>query len=72
MGIFSLFQRAVNRTPVERNEALTLHMLTRLVVRIDDRQQELAQQIAVVVAQNKVIIDTSNAILEAVRPHEEP
>ncbi len=62
MGIFNWFQRDVN-TPADRHEAQTLHLLVRLVKKIDDRQEQQSREIADLRRQNEVIIDNTNRII---------
>jgi hypothetical protein len=56
MHILNWFQKDVNRAPIELHEAQTLHLLVRLVKKIDDRQQVLEEQIKHVIDQNNRII----------------
>ncbi len=57
MSILQWFQTRANwRRPIDKHEATTLHLLVRLVQRMDDRLRTLEEQ-------NKVIIDQSNRIL---------
>lgn len=63
MGILNWFQKEVN-TPTDRHEAQTLHLLVRLVKKIDDRQQAQDAALADIQEQLKVVIDQSNRILK--------
>ena len=77
MSILQWFQTRANwRQPIDKHEAQTLHLLVRLVRKMDDQQQEHGRELAVIREQNRVIIDTSNKILEFARaafpPRSEP